>query len=57
MKSIFLQVGITFFGFWLVDQVLPFVICGNWFPVLNPRLYDFATYRSSYWWRRSSAFC
>jgi STE24 endopeptidase len=42
MKSIFLQVGITFFGFWLVNQVLRFVIAKNWFPVLNPRLYDFA---------------
>ncbi len=42
MKSIFLQVGITFFGFWLVNQVLRFVIAKNWFPVLDPRLYDFA---------------
>jgi Zn-dependent protease with chaperone function len=42
MKSIFLQVGITFFGFWLVNQVLRFVIARNWFPVLDPRLYDFA---------------
>jgi STE24 endopeptidase len=42
LKSIFLQVGITFFGFWLVNQVLRFVIARNWFPVLGPRLYDFA---------------
>ena len=42
LKSIFMQVGITFFGFWLVDQVLRFVIARNWFPVLDPRLYDFA---------------
>ena len=40
-KSIFMQVGITFFGFWLVNQVLRFVIARNWFPVLDPRLYDF----------------
>ena len=26
LKSIFMQVGITFFGFWLVNQVLRFVI-------------------------------
>jgi len=42
MKSIFLQVGITFFGFWLVNQVLRLVIARSWFPVLDPRLYDFA---------------
>ena len=42
LKSIFVQVGITFFGFWLVNHVLRFVIARNWFPVLNPRLYDFA---------------
>jgi Zn-dependent protease with chaperone function len=42
LKSIFTQVGITFFGFWLVNQALRFVIGRNWFPVLNSRLYDFA---------------
>ena len=42
LKSIFLQVGITFFGFWLVNQALRFVIARDWFPVLHPRLYDFA---------------
>jgi STE24 endopeptidase len=42
LKSILMQVGITFFGFWLVNQVLRFVIGKNWFPALNPRLYDFA---------------
>jgi len=42
LKSILLQVGITFFGFWLVNVVLRFVIARNWFPVLDPRLYDFA---------------
>jgi len=42
MKSILMQVGITFFGFWLVNQILRFVIAKNWFPVLHPRLYDFA---------------
>jgi len=42
LQSIFTQIGITFFGFWLVNQVLRFVIAKNWFPVLDPRLYDFA---------------
>jgi STE24 endopeptidase len=42
LKTIFLQVGITFFGFWLVNQVLHFVVARDWFPVLDPRLYDFA---------------
>jgi len=42
LKSIFMQVGITFFGFWLVNQVLRFVIARGWFPVLTSRLYDFA---------------
>jgi STE24 endopeptidase len=42
LKAIFTQVAITFFGFWLINLVLRFVIAKNWFPVLNPRLYDFA---------------
>ncbi len=42
LKGIFMQVGITFFGFWLVNQVLRFVIAKDWFPVLTARLYDFA---------------
>ena len=42
LKGIFLQVGVTFFGFWLINQVLRFVIVKDWFPVLSPRLYDFA---------------
>jgi len=42
LKSILMQVGVTFFGFWLVNQVLRFVIARAWFPVLTPRLYDFA---------------
>ena len=42
LKSIFMQVVITFFGFWLTNEVLRFTIAHNWFPVLNPRLYDFA---------------
>ena len=42
-KGIFLQVAITFFGFWLTNQVLRYAIeRNNWFPVLDPRLYDFA---------------
>ncbi len=42
LKGILMQVGITFFGFWLVNQVLRFVIAKDWFPVLGSRLYDFA---------------
>lgn len=42
LKSIFTQVGITFFAFWLINLVLRFVIAKDWFPVLGPRLYDFA---------------
>ncbi len=42
LKGILMQVGITFFGFWLINQVLRFVIVKDWFPVLDPRLYDFA---------------
>ncbi|HKD85969.1 MAG TPA: M48 family metallopeptidase [Terriglobales bacterium] len=42
LKSILTQVGITFFAFWLINFVLRFVIAKNWFPVLDPRLYDFA---------------
>ncbi len=43
LKGIFMQVLITFFGFWLTNQVLRYAIeRRNWFPVLSPRLYDFA---------------
>jgi len=43
LKGIFLQVAVTFFGFWLTNQVLRYAIeRKNWFPVLDPRLYDFA---------------
>ncbi len=43
LKGIFMQVAITFFGFWLINQVLRFVIgARDWFPALDPRLYDFA---------------
>ncbi|MGB8771147.1 MAG: M48 family metallopeptidase [Candidatus Korobacteraceae bacterium] len=42
LKGILMQVGITFFGFWLINQVLRFVIAKDWFPALDPRLYDFA---------------
>jgi STE24 endopeptidase len=43
LKGIFMQVAITFFGFWLTNQVLRYAIeRKNWFPVLDPRLYDFA---------------
>jgi STE24 endopeptidase len=43
LKSIFVQVAITFFGFWLTNQMLRYAIeRKNWFPALDPRLYDFA---------------
>jgi len=42
LKGILMQVGITFFGFWLINQVLRFVIAKEWFAALGPRLYDFA---------------
>ena len=42
LKGILTQVAITFFGFWLINQVLRFVIARNWIPVLDTRLYDFA---------------
>lgn len=41
--GVFMQVVITFFGFWLSDQVLRYALSHNWFPALFPdRLYDFA---------------
>jgi STE24 endopeptidase len=42
LKGILMQVGITFFGFWLTNQVLRFALARDWFPTLDPRLYDFA---------------
>jgi len=42
LKGILTQVGITFFGFWLTDQVLRYALTHDWFPALDPRLYDFA---------------
>lgn len=42
LKSILMQVAITFFGFWLINQVLRFALAHDWFPSLDPRLYDFA---------------
>jgi STE24 endopeptidase len=42
VKGILMQVGITFFGFWLTNEVLRFALAHDWFPVLDPRLYDFA---------------
>lgn len=43
LKGILLQIAVTFFGFWLTNQVLRYAIeRKNWFPVLDPRLYDFA---------------
>jgi STE24 endopeptidase len=42
IKGIVTQVVVTFFGFWLTNQVLHFVLGRNWFPSLEPRLYDFA---------------
>ena len=40
--GIFTQVAITFFGFWLTNQVLRFALLHEWFPSLETRLYDFA---------------
>jgi STE24 endopeptidase len=42
LKGIFMQVAITLFGFWLTNQVLRFALARDWFPSLDPRLYDFA---------------
>jgi len=42
LKGILTQVGITFVGFWLINLVLRFVLAREWFPALDPRLYDFA---------------
>jgi STE24 endopeptidase len=42
LKGILTQVGITFFGFWLTDLVLRYALTHDWFPALDPRLYDFA---------------
>lgn len=40
--GVFTQVGITLFGFWLTNQVLRYALGHDWFPALDPRLYDFA---------------
>lgn len=42
LKGIVMQVVVTFFGFWLTNQVLRLVIGRGWFPALDSRLYDFA---------------
>src|SRR5579862_4946774 len=42
LKGIFTQIGVTFLGFWLINLVLRFVLAREWFPALDPRLYDFA---------------
>lgn len=42
VKGILTQVVVTFFGFWLTNVVLHFVLARNWFPALEARLYDFA---------------
>jgi STE24 endopeptidase len=42
VKGILMQVAVTLFGFWLTNVVLRFAIAKDWFPVLDPRLYDFA---------------
>jgi STE24 endopeptidase len=42
VKGILMQVAITFFGFWLTNEVLRYALAHDWFPVLDPRLYDFA---------------
>src|SRR5664279_5389150 len=40
--GVFTQVAITLFGFWLTNQVLRYALGHDWFPALDPRLYDFA---------------
>jgi STE24 endopeptidase len=42
LKGILMQVAITFFGFWLTNEVLRYALTRDWFPALDPRLYDFA---------------
>src|SRR5271167_2538897 len=42
LKLIVMQVAITFFGLWLTNQVLRYALAHDWFPVLDPRMYDFA---------------
>jgi STE24 endopeptidase len=42
LKGVFMQVGITFFGFWLTNQVLRYALAHEWFSSLEPRFYDFA---------------
>jgi STE24 endopeptidase len=42
VQGILMQVGITFFGLWLTNQVLRYALAHDWFPVLDPRMYDFA---------------
>ena len=42
VKGILMQMGVTFFGFWLTNEVLRYAIARDWFPVLEDRLYDFA---------------
>ena len=42
LKGILTQVAVTFLGFWLINLVLRFVLAREWFPALDPRLYDFA---------------
>ncbi len=42
VTGILMQVAITLLGFWLTDQVLRYALAHEWFPALDPRLYDFA---------------
>jgi Zn-dependent protease with chaperone function len=42
LSGVLTQVAITFFGFWLTNQVLRYALGHEWFPSLDPRLYDFA---------------
>ncbi len=42
LTGVLTQVAITFFGFWLTNQVLRYALGHEWFPALDPRLYDFA---------------
>jgi STE24 endopeptidase len=42
IKGILTQVVVTFFGFWLTNEVLHLVLARDWFPSLESRMYDFA---------------
>jgi STE24 endopeptidase len=42
VRGILMQMAVSLFGFWLTNEVLRYAIAKDWFPALDPRLYDFA---------------